>query len=149
MAKAATARGHRRRASARLDAQDGVAARPSLIPPQASLRLESVTAIELELRVGEASGVVEEEDAWELVHAIRERCVDAEHRPLNLEAVHCLQLADVLATALDGTESPASIEVTPPQARMLADSILTPSIARSETLRDLFTELVRFSCGRY
>jgi hypothetical protein len=105
--------------------------------------------MELELLVGAASFRIDEEDAWDLVHAIREKCVDSDHRPLGNDALRSLQLADVLAEALDRGGSLEPVEVGLPQARVLADYVLTPSVMRTEELRLFFEALVRFARGRY
>jgi hypothetical protein len=65
--------------------------------------------VELEVLIGAASFRLEEEEAWDLVHAIREKCVDADHRPLDADALRCLQFADVLAEDLDRGESPEPV----------------------------------------
>ena len=105
--------------------------------------------MELELLVGAASFRLDEEEAWDLVHAIREKCVDGDHRPLDNDAMRTLQLADVLAEDLDRGESPEPVELALPQARVLAGYVLTPSVKRTEQLRLFFDALVRFAEGRY
>jgi hypothetical protein len=105
--------------------------------------------VELELLVGAASFRLDEEEVWELVHAIREKCVDSDHRPLDADALRSLQFADVLAEGLDRGESPEPVEVGLPQARVLADYVLTPSVMRSEQMRAFFDALVRFARGSY
>jgi hypothetical protein len=105
--------------------------------------------VEVDVLVGAASFSLQEEEAWELVHAIREKCVDADHRPLDTDAVRTLQFADVLAEHLDEGDSPEPLEVGLPQARVLADYVLTPSIMRTDQLRTFFDALVRFAGGRY
>jgi hypothetical protein len=81
------------------------------------------------------------------VHAIREKCVDSDHRPLDSDALRSLQLADVLAEDLVRGDSPEPVEVGLPQARVLADYVLTLSVMRSEQLRAFFDALVRFARG--
>lgn len=150
MGRAVTARGLQGRASARRETGVGVAARPSRLPSvESPLPLERLTSIEVELLIGAESCRLGEEDAWELVHAIRARCIDREHRPLDLDAVQCLQLADTLAIALEDGKSHPLVDVSLPQARALADYVLTPSIARSKQLQNLFASLVRSARGRY
>jgi hypothetical protein len=105
--------------------------------------------VELVLLIGAAPFRLDEEAAWELVHAIREKCVDGDHRPLDSDALRALQLADMLAEDLDRAESPEPVEVGLPQARVLADYVLTPSVMRTEQLREFFDALVRFAQGRY
>ena len=105
--------------------------------------------MELELLVGAASFRIDEEEAWDLVHAIREKCVDSDHRPVDNDALRSLQLADVLAENLDRGESPEPVEIGLPQARVLAGYVLTPSVMRTEQLRLFFVALVRFAEGRY
>ena len=101
------------------------------------------------LLIGAATFRVDEEGAWDLVHAIREKCVDADHRPLDSDALRTLQLADLLAEDLDRGESPEPVEVGLPEARVLANYVLTPSVMRTEQLRTFFDALVRFSRGSY
>jgi hypothetical protein len=105
--------------------------------------------MELELLVGAASFRLEEEGVWDVVHAIREKCVDSDHRPLDNDALRSLQLADVLAEELDRGESPEPVDVGLPQARVLTGYVLTPSVMRTEQLRLFFDALVRFAEGRY
>jgi hypothetical protein len=105
--------------------------------------------MQLELLVGTSSFRIEEEEAWDLVHAIRERCVDGDHRPLDSDALRCLQLADVLAEELDQGHSPEPVEVGLPQARVLTDYVLTTSVMRTDELRAFFDALVHFARGHY
>jgi hypothetical protein len=105
--------------------------------------------MELELLVGAASFYIDEEEAWDLVHAIREKCVDSDHRPLDNDALRSLQFADVLAEGLDRGASPEPVEVGLPQARVLAGYVLTPNVMRTAQLRLFFDALVRFAQGQY
>jgi hypothetical protein len=105
--------------------------------------------MEVEVLVGAASFRLGEEEAWDLVHTIRDKCVDGDHRPLDSDALRTLQLADAIAEDLDRGDSPEPVEVGLPQARVLADYVLTPSVMRSDELRTLFDALVRFAGGRY
>jgi hypothetical protein len=105
--------------------------------------------VEVEVLVGAASFRLQEEEAWELVHAIREKCVDADHRPLDTDAVRTLQFADVLAEDLNEGDSPEPVEVELPEARVLAEYVLTPSVMRTDQLRTFFDALVRFARGSY
>ena len=98
----------------------------------------------LELLVGSARFRLEEEEAWDLVHRIRARCVDDDHRPLNADALRCLQLADVLADNLESVDRPAPIGLDQAHARALTDHILTPSLMVTDELRALSDALVRF-----
>jgi hypothetical protein len=105
--------------------------------------------MDIEVLVGAASFALAEEETWDLVHAIREKCVDSDHRPLDSDALRCLQFADVLAEDLDQGHSAEPVEVGLSQARVLADYVLAPSLMRSGQLRAFFDALVRFACGRY
>lgn len=105
--------------------------------------------MEVEILIGAGSFRLEEEEAWDLVHAIREKCVDGDHRPLDSDALRTLQLADILAEDLDRGASPEPVEIGLPQARVLADYVLTPSVMQGEQLRGFFEALVRFARGRY
>jgi hypothetical protein len=58
-------------------------------------------------------------------------------------------LADVLAEDLDRGASPEPVELGLPQARVLTDYVLTPSVVRTEELQALFQALVRFARGSY
>jgi hypothetical protein len=107
--------------------EHGIAPRPcpptSSGPSRAShaeLQAGSATRV-IEVLVGAASFRLDEEEAWDLVHAIREKCVDSDHRPLDTDALRSPQLADVLTEDLDRGDSPEPIEVGLPQARVLAD----------------------------
>jgi hypothetical protein len=105
--------------------------------------------MEIEVLVGAASFRLAEEEAWDLIHAIREKCVDADHRPRDSDAVRCLQFADVLAEDLDQGHSPEPAEVGLPQARVLTDYVLTPTVMPTDELRAFFDALVRFAGGQY
>jgi hypothetical protein len=105
--------------------------------------------VEIELFVGAASFRLGDDEAWALVHAIREKCVDTDHRPLDADSVRCLQLADMLAQDLDRGDAPAPVDVDLPQARVLTGYVLTPSVMETDQLRSLFDALVRFASDSY
>jgi hypothetical protein len=71
--------------------------------------------MEIELPVGCRQFRLDEEEAWDLVHAIREKCVDTDRQPLDTDALRTLQLADVLADDLNRAQSPERVEVGLPQ----------------------------------
>jgi hypothetical protein len=99
--------------------------------------------MQVTLLVGAASFSVEEEEAWWLVHRIRETCVHDSHRPRDASSVACLQLADVLADDLDASSSPEPIELGRTHAVGLTEHVLVPSVVEEHGIRALYEALIR------
>ena len=100
--------------------------------------------MQIELLVGAASFALEEEDAWWLVHRIRETCVDDSRRPVDAEALLCLQLADVLCEDLDAGNSPEPIELGQSHANGLTEHVLAPGAVQEHEMQPLYAALLRF-----
>ena len=84
-------------------------------------------------------------DAQWLEQRIRETCIDASHRPRDMDgALACLQLADVLADEPRGRLEP--IELTHRQARGLVEYVLVPRASYASTKwKALHEALLQFS----
>ena len=99
--------------------------------------------MQIELLVGAAGLSLDEEEAWWLVHRIRETCVDDSHRPLDAEALACLQLADVLADDLERGESPEPVELGRAHALGLTEHVLSQSAVQEHGIAALYGALLR------
>ncbi len=100
--------------------------------------------MQLELLIGASPFALSEEDAWWLTHRIRETCVDVSRRPLDTDAMACLQLADVLADDLERGDSPEPIELGHSHARGLTEHVLGLGAAQEHELEAFYAALLRF-----
>ena len=87
---------------------------------------------------------LDRDDAQWLEELIRATCVDASHRPRDIDAVACLQLADMLADEHPGRRL-EPIALTLPQARGLTAHVLSPSIAQERGLQTFYDVLRQFT----
>jgi hypothetical protein len=84
-----------------------------------------------------------EADAHWLGQRIRVACVDASNRPRDIDALACLQLADLLAAGPRGHRFDP-VEVTHSQARALTSYVLEPSAVVEHELQTLYDALLHF-----
>jgi hypothetical protein len=87
---------------------------------------------------------LDSEDADWLAQRIRTTCVDASHRPRDVDALACLQLADALSEEPRGHRL-EPVEVTHPQARGLIKHVLASDAAQERGMHALRDALVQFS----
>ena len=83
-----------------------------------------------------------DEAKW-LEQRIRTTCVDASHRPRDMDALACLQLADMLAEEHPGRRL-EPIELTLLQARGLLEYVLEPSIVQEHKMQEFSSALWKF-----
>lgn len=81
------------------------------------------------------------DDSEWLEQRIRTTCVDTSHRPRDMDAVACLQLADMLAAEHPGHRL-EPIELTLPQVRGLTEHVLEPSIVQEHGMQE-FSDALR------
>ena len=101
--------------------------------------------MEIDLVVDTETFPITEEDAWWVIHRTREMCIDGDHRPLDVAAMMCLQLADELAEGLEQIDkAPVSIVLDRAQAAGITEHVLGPDVMRSRGMSELYAALMHF-----
>ena len=103
----------------------------------------TVRIVQIEFLIGEQRYVLGENDARWLEERIRITCVDESHRPIDADALPCLQLADLLS---DDLESGATvpIELNPSHVRGLTEHVLAGSPEYDHEIQALNVALLRY-----
>jgi hypothetical protein len=99
--------------------------------------------VQIAFLIGERRHLLGADDARWLEQRIRATCIDGSDRPVDADALPCLQLADRLATDLEhGTSE--SIELAPAHIRGLTEHVLEPSGGREREMEALYLALRSF-----
>lgn len=100
--------------------------------------------MQIEFLIGRKRYLLGDDDARWLEQRIRATCVDRSHRPVDADALPCLQLADMLANDLHhGASEP--IELGPSHVRGLTEHVLGGSAEEfKHEMQALYVALLRF-----
>ena len=99
--------------------------------------------MQIEFQIGGQRYILGENDARWLEERIRATCVDSSHRPVDADALGCLQLADLLSNDLEhGATEP--IELDPSHVRCLTEHVLAESPEYDPETQALNVALLRF-----
>jgi hypothetical protein len=99
--------------------------------------------MQFEFLIGGQRHVLGENDARWLEERIRTTCVDSSHRPIDADALPCLQLADVLSEDLE-RQATEPIELSPSHVRGLTEHVLAGSPEYDPEIQALNVALLRF-----
>jgi hypothetical protein len=99
--------------------------------------------VQIELLIGGQRYVLDENDARWLEERIRTTCVDNSHRPIDADAIPCLQLADLLSDDLD-LRATEPIELNPSHVRGLTEHVLAESPEYVPEIQALKVALLRY-----
>ena len=99
--------------------------------------------MQIEFLIGRQRHVLGENDARWLEERIRATCVDSSHRPVDANALECLQLADLLSDDLEN-DATEPIELDPPLVRGLTEHVHAESPESDPEIRALNVALLRF-----
>ena len=99
--------------------------------------------MQIEFLIGGQRYVVGENDARWLEERIRSTCVDSSHRPVDADALPCLQLADLLSDDLD-LRATEPIELDPSHVRGLTEHVLVASPEYDPDIQALNVALLRY-----
>ena len=99
--------------------------------------------VQIEFLIGGQHYVLGENDARWLEERIRITCVDSSHRPVDADALPCLQLADLLSDDLD-RQATEPIELNPSHVRALTQHVLAGSPEYDHEIQALNVALLRF-----
>ena len=99
--------------------------------------------MQIEFLIGGQRYVVGENDARWLEERIRSTCVDSSHRPVDADALPCLQLADLLSDDLD-LRATEPIELDPSHVRGLNEHVLAGSPEYDHDIQALNVALLRY-----
>ena len=99
--------------------------------------------MQIELLIGAQHYVLGENDARWLEERIRTTCVDGSHRPVDADAVPCLQLADLLSDDLE-LRATEPIELNASHVRGLTEHVLAESPEYDPEIQALKVALLRF-----
>jgi hypothetical protein len=99
--------------------------------------------VQVEFLLGEQHYLLGDADARWLEQRIRATCIDQSHRPVDADALPCLQLADLLSDDLEhGSTEP--IELNPAHVRGLTEHVLGGSVEYEHEIQALHVALLRF-----
>ena len=99
--------------------------------------------MQIEFQIGGQRYILSENDARWLEERIRATCVDSSHRPVDADALPCLQLADLMSDDLEsGATEP--IELNPSHVRGLTEHVLVGSPEYDPEIQALNVALLRF-----
>ena len=99
--------------------------------------------MQIEFLIGGQRHVLGENDARWLEERIRATCVDSSHRPVDADALGCLQLADLLSNDLEhGATEPIALD--PSHVRGLTEHVLAESPEYDPEIQALNVALLRF-----
>ena len=99
--------------------------------------------MQIEFLIGGQHYALGENDARWLEERIRTTCVDSSHRPVDADALPCLQLADLLSDDLD-RQATEPIELSPSHVRGLTEHALAGSPEYDHEIQALNVALLRF-----
>ena len=99
--------------------------------------------MQIEFLIGWQRYVLSENDARWLEERIRATCVDSSHRPVDADALPCLQLADVLSDDLE-RQATEPIELNPSHVRALTERVLAGGPEYDHEMQALNVALLRF-----
>jgi hypothetical protein len=99
--------------------------------------------MQIELLIGGQHYALGENDARWLEERIRTTCVDSSHRPVDADAVPCLQLADLLSDDLE-LRATEPIELNASHVRGLTEHVLAESPEYDPEIQALKVALLRF-----
>jgi hypothetical protein len=99
--------------------------------------------VQIKFLIGGQHYVLDENDARWLEERIRTTCVDGSHRPIDADAVPCLQLADLLSEDLE-RRATEPIELSPSHVRGLTEHVLAGSPEYDREIQALNVALLRF-----
>lgn len=99
--------------------------------------------MQIEFLLGEHHYVLGDADARWLEQRIRATCVDRSRRPVDADALPCLQLADLLSNDLEH-RSTEPIELDPAHVRGLTEHVLGGSAEYEHEIQALHVALLRF-----
>ena len=99
--------------------------------------------MQIEFLIGGERHLLGEADVRWLEARIRATCIDQSHRPIDADALPCLQLADLLSDDLEhGSTEP--IELDPAHVRGLTEHVLGGSAEHEHEIQALYVALLRF-----
>ena len=99
--------------------------------------------MQIEFLIGGQRYVVGENDARWLEERIRSTCVDSSHRPVDADALPCLQLADLLSDDLERRETEL-IELDVSHVRGLTEHVLGGRTEYDDEIQAFHVALLRF-----
>jgi hypothetical protein len=99
--------------------------------------------VQIEFLIGGQRYAVGENDARWLEERIRSTCVDSSHRPVDADALPCLQLADLLSDDLE-LRATGPIELDPSHVRGLTEHVLAGSPEYDHEIQELNVALLRY-----
>lgn len=99
--------------------------------------------MQIEFLLGGQRYVLGENDARWLEERIRATCVDSSHRPVNADALPCLQLADLLSADFE-RRATEPIELNAGHVRGLTEHVLAESPEHDQEIQALYVALLRF-----
>ena len=99
--------------------------------------------MQIEFLIGGQRYVLGENDARWLEERIRTTCVDESHRPVDADALPCLQLADLLSDDLESGATVA-IDLNPSHVRGLTEHVFQGSAEYDHEIQALRVALLRF-----
>ena len=99
--------------------------------------------MQIEFLIGGVRHVLGETDARWLEERIRETCVDSSHRPIDADALPCLQLADLLSEDLE-RRATEPIELDVSHVRGLTEHVLGERAEYDHEIQALNIALLRF-----
>ena len=121
----------------------GVAAARKIPLRVARVRL-TVRIVQIEFLIGEQRYVLGENDARWLEERIRITCVDESHRPIDADALPCLQLADLLSDDLESRRDGANRAQPVARASGLTEHVLAGSPEYDHEIQALNVALLRY-----
>ena len=99
--------------------------------------------VQIEFLIGGERHLLDEADARWLEERIRATCVDSSHRPVDADALPCLQLADLLSDDLE-LRATEPIELDPSHVRGLTEHVLAGSPEYDQDIQALNVALLRY-----
>jgi len=99
--------------------------------------------MQIEFLIGGQRYLLGENDARWLAERIRMTCVDSSHRPIDADALPCLQLADLLSDDFQ-RRATEPIELSPSHVRGLTEHVLAGSPEYDHEIQALNVALLRF-----
>jgi hypothetical protein len=102
-----------------------------------------VRLVQIEFLIGGERHLLGEADARWLEECIRATCVDSSHRPIDADALPCLQLADLLSDDLERRETEL-IELDVSHVRGLTEHVLGGRAEYDQEIQAFYVTLLRF-----
>jgi hypothetical protein len=104
---------------------------------------DSLEGVQIEFLIGGQRYVLGKNDARWLEKRIRTTCVDSSYRPIDVDTLPCLQLADLLSEDLE-RRATEPIELSPSHVRGLTEHVLADSPEYDHEIQAVKIALLRF-----